>query len=280
MPILGTSPDMIDLAEDRDRFQKLIGKLGLKQPKNGIAYSVGAGAARGRRPRLPAGGPALLRARWPGDADHPRGGAARRLPARHPAGAGAERGQGALPERQDRADQHAPRQEPAPLRPLPVRRDRGRRRRARRRQGRLHLRHHGAHRGGRHPLRRLGAARCRRTRSAPSTIAELERQTRALALRARRQGPDERPVRDQGRRHLRARGQPARLAHRALRRQGHRRALRQGRRAGDGGRSRSRSSASRRTASTTSRSRRRSSPSPASRVSTRCSGRRCARPAR
>ncbi|MBN9023130.1 MAG: carbamoyl-phosphate synthase large subunit, partial [Rhizobiales bacterium] len=40
VPILGTSPDMIDLAEDRDRFQKLIHKLGLKQPKNGIAYSV------------------------------------------------------------------------------------------------------------------------------------------------------------------------------------------------------------------------------------------------
>jgi carbamoyl-phosphate synthase large subunit len=40
VPILGTPPDMIDLAEDRDRFQKLIQKLGLKQPKNGIAYSV------------------------------------------------------------------------------------------------------------------------------------------------------------------------------------------------------------------------------------------------
>ena len=40
IPILGTSPDMIDLAEDRDRFQKLLHKLGLKQPKNGIAYSV------------------------------------------------------------------------------------------------------------------------------------------------------------------------------------------------------------------------------------------------
>src|SRR5690606_10623397 len=38
--ILGTSPDAIDLAEDRDRFQKLLIKLGLKQPKNGIAYSV------------------------------------------------------------------------------------------------------------------------------------------------------------------------------------------------------------------------------------------------
>lgn len=40
IPILGTSPDAIDLAEDRDRFQKLLQKLGLKQPRNGIAYSV------------------------------------------------------------------------------------------------------------------------------------------------------------------------------------------------------------------------------------------------
>ena len=40
VPILGTSPDMIDLAEDRDRFQKLIARLNLKQPRNGIAYSV------------------------------------------------------------------------------------------------------------------------------------------------------------------------------------------------------------------------------------------------
>ena len=40
IPILGTSPDAIDLAEDRDRFQKLLHKLGLTQPKNGIAWSV------------------------------------------------------------------------------------------------------------------------------------------------------------------------------------------------------------------------------------------------
>lgn len=40
IPILGTSPDMIDLAEDRDRFKRLLDKLQLKQPKNGIAYSV------------------------------------------------------------------------------------------------------------------------------------------------------------------------------------------------------------------------------------------------
>jgi carbamoyl-phosphate synthase large subunit len=37
IPILGTTPDAIDLAEDRERFQDLVVKLGLKQPKNGIA---------------------------------------------------------------------------------------------------------------------------------------------------------------------------------------------------------------------------------------------------
>jgi len=40
IPILGTSPDAIDLAEDRDRFQKLLIKLGLTQPNNGIAHSA------------------------------------------------------------------------------------------------------------------------------------------------------------------------------------------------------------------------------------------------
>jgi carbamoyl-phosphate synthase large subunit len=37
IPILGTSPDAIDLAEDRERFQELVNNLGLKQPHNGIA---------------------------------------------------------------------------------------------------------------------------------------------------------------------------------------------------------------------------------------------------
>ncbi|WP_375684913.1 carbamoyl-phosphate synthase large subunit [Bartonella sp. TT110JLCBS] len=40
IPILGTSPDAIDLAEDRDRFQKLLFKLNLTQPQNGIAHSI------------------------------------------------------------------------------------------------------------------------------------------------------------------------------------------------------------------------------------------------
>ncbi|MEI8395714.1 MAG: carbamoyl-phosphate synthase large subunit [Rhodospirillaceae bacterium] len=40
IPILGTSPDAIDLAEDRERFQQLLHRLGLRQPDNGLARSL------------------------------------------------------------------------------------------------------------------------------------------------------------------------------------------------------------------------------------------------
>ena len=47
--IIGTSPDMIDAAEDRGRFQKILEKLGLHQPPNGIATNIeGARAAANR----------------------------------------------------------------------------------------------------------------------------------------------------------------------------------------------------------------------------------------
>jgi carbamoyl-phosphate synthase large subunit len=39
-PIIGTTPDAIDLAEDRERFQKLVERLGLLQPPNGTATSL------------------------------------------------------------------------------------------------------------------------------------------------------------------------------------------------------------------------------------------------
>jgi carbamoyl-phosphate synthase large subunit len=45
VPILGTSPDAIDLAEDRDRFKALIEKLNLKQPASGIAGTPGEARA-------------------------------------------------------------------------------------------------------------------------------------------------------------------------------------------------------------------------------------------
>ena len=45
IPILGTSPDAIDLAEDRERFAALVARLGLRQPDNGIARSRDEAAA-------------------------------------------------------------------------------------------------------------------------------------------------------------------------------------------------------------------------------------------
>ncbi len=45
IPILGTSADAIDIAEDRERFQKLLHTLGLRQPENGIARSTGEAEA-------------------------------------------------------------------------------------------------------------------------------------------------------------------------------------------------------------------------------------------
>ncbi len=45
IPILGTSPDAIDLAEDRERFQRLLHQLDLRQPANGIARSVDEAAS-------------------------------------------------------------------------------------------------------------------------------------------------------------------------------------------------------------------------------------------
>jgi carbamoyl-phosphate synthase large subunit len=49
IPILGTSPDAIDLAEDRERFQQLLNKLGLKQPDNGIVMSSDEAEAEAAR---------------------------------------------------------------------------------------------------------------------------------------------------------------------------------------------------------------------------------------
>ncbi|QYE34244.1 carbamoyl-phosphate synthase large subunit [Polymorphobacter sp. PAMC 29334] len=57
IPILGTSPDNIDLAEDRERFAALVERLGLKQPNNGIA--VDRNAAVGIAERV--GYPVLMR---------------------------------------------------------------------------------------------------------------------------------------------------------------------------------------------------------------------------
>jgi len=57
IPILGTSPDAIDLAEDRERFAALVTKLGLKQPANGLARSRDEAVAAAER----IGYPVLMR---------------------------------------------------------------------------------------------------------------------------------------------------------------------------------------------------------------------------
>ena len=94
----------------------------------------------------------------------------------------------------------------------------------------------GAHRGGRHPLRRLGLRAAAATRCRP-TIVERDQARRRARSRASSgvRRPDERPVRrpatSDG---LRPRGQPARVAHGAVRLQGDRRAAGQDRGARDG----------------------------------------------
>jgi carbamoyl-phosphate synthase large subunit len=57
IPILGTSPDAIDLAEDRERFQKLLKKLDLRQPANRTARS----AAEAERVAAEIGYPVVIR---------------------------------------------------------------------------------------------------------------------------------------------------------------------------------------------------------------------------
>ncbi len=57
VPVLGTSPDAIDLAENRERFQQLIKQLDLKQPINGMASSLDEARALARQ----IGYPVMLR---------------------------------------------------------------------------------------------------------------------------------------------------------------------------------------------------------------------------
>ena len=49
VPIIGTSPEMIDCAEDRERFQKMLHRLGLKQPPNRTARDPEAALAQPKK---------------------------------------------------------------------------------------------------------------------------------------------------------------------------------------------------------------------------------------
>ncbi|MHB0888318.1 carbamoyl-phosphate synthase large subunit [Acidithiobacillus sp.] len=78
VPIIGTSPDSIDLAEDRERFQQLLSRLGLRQPENCIARSVAEAQIQARelgyplvvRPSYVLGGRAMRIVYSEEDLDH------------------------------------------------------------------------------------------------------------------------------------------------------------------------------------------------------------------
>ena len=203
----GTSPDAIDLAEDRGKFARLLAELGIPAPPHGEApHLEEARAIAGRigypvvvRPSYVLGGRAMEIVYDAEDLEascrRPRAGLAR---------------------------------SPGPDRPVPGGRDRGRRRRGGRRHGEVfigavmeHIEEAGVH---------SGDSSCA---IPPPTLSDeeldvIEDITRRLARRARRPRPAEPPARRQGRAHLGARGQPARLAHGAVRLEGDRRLARAG----------------------------------------------------
>ena len=207
VPIWGTSPDMIDLAEDRKRFAKLLDELKIPQPESGTALSIDEAREVARRIGYPVLVRPVLRSRRPGHGHRLH----RRRPRRFRAGSGE-----GLARPSD------------PRRPFPRRRLRSRCGRPGRRRARDHRRHPRAHRGGGHPQRRLrhGPAHLQGEARAHRHHPRLHPPPRPRPERAR---PDERPVRDQGRQGLRDRGESARLAHHALHLQGHRRSHGQGR---------------------------------------------------
>ena len=132
--ILGTTPDSIDLAEDRQRFSQLLWDLGVPQPASGTAVSRDQAREVADRVGYPVVVRPVVRAGRPRHGHRVRPGVARSLHDRR-------RGRVA--------------RSPGAHRPLPRGRLRVRRRcRGRRQRRRRHRRHHGAHRGGGHPLGR------------------------------------------------------------------------------------------------------------------------------
>ena len=208
VPVVGTPPEAIHAAEDRGAFGRVLAEAGLPGPQARHRHHLRRGQDHRRRDRLPRAREAVVR---PGRARH--GDRVRRDPA------------GVVHRRVDR-DQPLP---PGPGRPLPRRRDRDRRRRPLRRHGALPRWRHGAHRGGRHPLRRL------RVRASADHPRRLRHQAPAGLDGGHRQGrrgtrADQHPVRDGGRHPVRPRSQPACLPHRSLHLEGDRGAAGEGRR--------------------------------------------------
>ena len=211
VPIVGTTPEAIHLAEERGAFGRVLHEAGLIAPMHGMASSYDEAAGIARRDRLPGAGATVVRARRPRHGDRVRRRRARGLHrARH--------------RDQPRA--------PGAGRPVHRRRGRDRRRRDLRRRRALPRRRDGAHRGGRHPLRRLvvraAADHPGRPRDRPDPPGHRGDRPRRRGAR-----PDQHPVRARLRRALRARGQPTGQPHGAVRLQGDRDAAGQGGGPGD-----------------------------------------------
>ena len=210
--ILGTSPDSIDLAEDRERFAKLLWDLGIPQAASGTATSPDEARAVATeigfpvvvRPSYVLGGRAMAIVYDMAALDRYM---------RHAVQAS--------PEHPILIDKFLEDATEIDVDALADASGRGR-----------HRRHHGAHRAGRHPLRRqfVRRAAVQAERQAHRDDSRLHAAHRPGPERRR---PDERAVRRQGRRGVRARGESARVAHGAVPVEGHRRAAREGRRAAD-----------------------------------------------
>ena len=207
VPILGTTPDAIDRAEDRERFAALIEKLGLRQPENGVARSPEEAFAVARR----IGYPVMVRP------SYVLGGRAMEVVyddrdleryMREAVQASNER-----PVLIDRFLNDATEVD------VDVVSD-----------GRdvviggvmEHIEEAGIHSGD-------SACSLPPHSLSPDVVAEIERQVDRPGQGAGRDRPDERAVRHPGQGHLRPGGEPARQPHRALRREGHRPAAGQGR---------------------------------------------------
>ena len=165
VPILGTSPDAIDLAEDRERFQKLLHDIGLQQPVNAIARS----AAEAKAAAHQVGYPVVIRP------SYVLGGRAMEI----------VRDDEGLDRYVTTAVQGLRRQ-PGLDRPVPEPRHRGGRGRRLRRPRRVDRRRDGAHRGSRRALRRFGllpAALLPPRRDGRRAQAQTEAMARALNVR-------------------------------------------------------------------------------------------------
>ena len=63
--VIGTSPESIDLAEDREQFKRILNEIGLKQPSNDIAIKPEDAAEKSKKAWLPDPAPPIFCTWWP-----------------------------------------------------------------------------------------------------------------------------------------------------------------------------------------------------------------------